>query len=318
MIVFYTLAFVAGAALVFGVNLLLVDIERERRQKMLKQFELEQRLIQRERAEHSLSNQNLFELATGLDDRGSSQSLREKLKLFFEQSGVRVAPWQLAAIAIVTCGVGGFLAWWWTRSGLLTGLVAVASGAAPLFWVTTVRQRRLSKLQHQLPEAFDVISRMMQAGRTFPQAMQTASQDCSPPLSQEFGYCCDQQQLGMAPDAALRDLARRNGLLEIKIFVLAVSIHRQSGGNLSSLLEKLADVIRGRVRMKDMISALTSEARMQVYILTALPFLALLLLRFIRPTYAQELLDRPGLVAYCVVSLVLGWAWMRRILNFSF
>lgn len=318
MIAIYILAFFAGAALVFGVNLLLADIERERRQKMLEQFAQEQRLIQRERAEVAVANRHLYELAAGTQDWENRQSLREKLGLYFEQSGVRSTPAQVAVVALLAIVVGVVSGWLLTRSIPLTILISVIAGVIPVVYVFMLRQRRLRKLQHQLPEAFDVISRMMQAGRTFPQAMQTAAQDGSPPLSQEFGYCCDQQQLGMSPDAALHDLARRNGLLEIKIFVLAVAIHRQTGGNLSNLLEKLADVIRGRIRMKDMINALTSEARMQVYILTALPVLALTVMSIVRPSYARELFDRPVLLAYCIISLILGWLWMRRILNFSF
>jgi tight adherence protein B len=205
-----------------------------------------------------------------------------------------------------------------TRHIPFTIFLGLIGGALPVYYVVTIRQRRMRRLQHQLPDAFDLISRMMQAGRTFPQAMQTAAQDGSPPLSQEFGYCCDQQQLGMSADGALKDLASRNGLLELKIFVLAVSIHRQTGGNLSQLLEKLADVIRSRVRMNDLINALTSEARMQVHVLTVLPILALILMSVIRPAYAQELYNRPALLMYCVGSLMLGWFWMRRILNFNF
>jgi len=72
----------------------------------------------------------------------------------------------------------------------------------------------------------------------------------SPPIADEFGFCYDQQNLGLSPEASMRDLARRTGLLELKIFVLAVMVHRQTGGNLSELLEKLATVIRHRYRIR--------------------------------------------------------------------
>ena len=314
----YVLAFVAGSGLVFGVNLLYADIQRERRKKMLEQFAAEQRLLQRDRAETAVANQHLYELSADPNDLMSRRSWREKLALFFEQSGVQVTPIQVALLAAAGTIVAASIGWLTTRHLAFTLFLGLLGGAIPVIYVVTVRNRRLRRLQHQLPDAFDVISRMMQAGRTFPQAMQTAAQDASQPLSQEFGYCCDQQQLGMPQDAALKDLARRNGLLEIKIFVLAVSIHRQTGGNLSSLLEKLADVIRGRVRMNDMISALTSEARMQVYVLTVLPIIALIVMTVVRPVYAKELYDRPALLMYCIGSLIIGWIWMRRILNFSF
>jgi tight adherence protein B len=176
----------------------------------------------------------------------------------------------------------------------------------------------MDRLLTQLPEAFDTISRMMRAGRTFPQAMQATAENGSPPLAGEFGYCCDQQQLGMPPDAALRDLARRTGLLEVKIFVLAVSIHRQSGGNLAELLEKLADVIRARQQIRGLISTLTVEGRFQIYVLSALPVLAFAVMAYFNPANTQELLDRPWIMAATIVAMVLGWIWMNRIVNFSY
>ncbi len=318
MVGIYVLAFLAGSVLVFGVNLLYADIERERKRKMLDQFEEEQRLLQRERAEIAVANRHLYELSVDAGDFASRQTLREKLGLFFEQSGVRMSPVRVGGIApIMAVAVAGVI-WLSTRNWMFAVVAGLTGGLLPILYVMSVRRRRLKRLQGQLPEAFDIISRMMKAGRTFPQALQTAAKDGSPPLSQEFGYCCDQQQLGMSPDAALRDLARRNGLLEIKIFVLAVSIHRQSGGNLSGLLENLSDIIRGRLRMQGMISSLTSEARVQIYVLTAMPVLSLILMSIFRPAYARELYDRPWLMIWMVVSILLGWLWMRRILKFSF
>lgn len=318
MIAVYILAFLAGAALVLGVNLLYADIERERKRKLLERMKAEQQLLSRERAEVAMANRDLYELASGTGGLSHQQSMRERMGLFFEQSGVTVSPVQVGLAAIIAAGLAAGGSWLLTRSWTSTVIICLIGGALPVLYVVASRRRRLRRLQHQLPEAFDVISRMMQAGRTFPQAMQTAAKDGSPPLSQELRYCCDQQQLGMSPDAALRDLARRNGLLELKIFVLAVSIHRQTGGDLSSLLEKLADVIRGRVRMIDMISALTSETRTQAYVLMVLPIITLAAMSLIRPAYAQELYDRPELLVYCFVSILVGWIWMRRILNFSF
>src|SRR5215831_2903505 len=109
------------------------------------------------------------------------------------------------------------------------------------------------------------------------QALQAVADEFDTPISTEFAYCYEQQNLGLSPEVAMRDLARRTGLLEIKIFVLALLVQQQTGGNLAELLEKLADIVRERFRMRAKIKALTAEGRLQAIILLALvPLLFLL------------------------------------------
>src|SRR6202030_4138555 len=118
----------------------------------------------------------------------------------------------------------------------------------------------------------------MRSGQTISQAMQSVADDFAAPASDEFGYCCDQQNLGLSPEAAMRGLALRTGILEMKIFVLAVMVHNQTGGNLAELLDRLSTVIRDRYRIRGSIQALTAEGRMQMMILLALPPLMLAVL----------------------------------------
>jgi tight adherence protein B len=249
---------------------------------------------------------------------GQRQTLKERLGLFFEQAGVKLLPEQVLLMGVGCFIAAGALGWFVTRSWIAALIMAAICCTLPSLYVFEVRRRRLRRLLTQLPEAFDLISRMMRAGRTFSQAMQTTAEDSAPPLSDEFGFCSDQQQLGMSPNAALRDLARRTGLLEIKIFVLAVSIHRQTGGNFSDLLEKLADIIRARLRTEGMIRAMTAEGRAQIYVLSALPILALLVMSVVSPEHAAQLYARPWLLAVAGTGMATGWFWMNRILNFAY
>lgn len=313
------LAFIAGAALVFGFNLLYADIQRARWQNLQEQIQREQQLVQRERAQIAMAHRELYELAAlPAANRAKRKSFREQFGLYFEQSGVLLQPVQVIVMVALATLVAAGGAWLLTGIWFIAVLAALAGGALPCFYVIKSRRRRLQRLLQQLPEAFDLISRMMRAGRTFPQAMQVAVTDGSRPLSEEFGYCCDQQQLGMTSEAALRDLARRTGLLELRIFVMAVSIHRQSGGNLADLLEKLADVIRDRQRIRGLISSLTAEGRFQLYTLTALPLLTFICMSLFARDYAQELYDRPALLAVTAGMMVVGWSWMKKIVNFDY
>jgi tight adherence protein B len=137
-------------------------------------------------------------------------------------------------------------------------------------------------------------------------------------LAYEFGYCYEQQNLGITPDVALKDLAKRTGLLEIKIFVLSLLIHRQVGGNMADLLEKLANIVRERFRLRSKVGALTAEGRFQAIILIGLPIAVWVALLFVNREYALKLLDHPNLVLATLASMSIGAFWIRKIVNFEF
>ena len=158
----------------------------------------------------------------------------------------------------------------------------------------------------------------MRAGQTISQALQSVAYESSGPAGVEFGYAYEQQNLGLSPEAAMRELARRNGLLELKIFVLAVMVHRQMGGNLADLLDKLAMIIRDRYRVRGTIRSMTAEGRLQAAILLALPPLLLLAITLINRPYAIVLYQHPNLLAGMFAFMVGGAVWMRKIVNFDF
>lgn len=313
------LAFAAGFLVIFGVNLLFADISQSHRQRIRERLDEESRLQQLERARTSLQYRDLYELAA--EESAYLQTRRplgERIGLALEQAGLKTRPSQLVIAAVLLAGIfGGGL-------GLLTGsiligvLVGPAFASLPFFWVNFVRSQRMKKLQSQLPDAFDLMSRTMRAGQTISQALQAVADEAGAPLSEEFGYCYDQQNLGMSPEAAMRDLARRTGLLEVKIFVLAVMVHRQTGGNLAELLEKLSAVIRDRYRIQGMIQSLTAEGKLQAGILLSLPILLLIAIFFINRSYMMQLFQFPLILVGMFAFMGLGALWMSRIINFDF
>ena len=122
-----------------------------------------------------------------------------------------------------------------------------------------------------------------------------------PPIAAEFSLCYEQQNLGMSAEDSMRDLAKRNGLLEIKIFVLAMLVQQQTGGNLAELLDNLATVVRERFRLRGKIKTLTAEGRFQAIVLLALPLFMLTLIMVLNRAYGQVLLDNPNLLVAMLV-----------------
>ncbi len=158
----------------------------------------------------------------------------------------------------------------------------------------------------------------MRSGQSISQAMQAVAQEFSQPLSLEFLYCHEQMNMGLSADVALRQLAKRAGLLEVKIFVLAVVVQRQTGGNLAELFDKLSEVIRERFRIDGMIQSLTAQGRFQAMILLSLPPFMFVLLMAINPEYEMQLFDYPQAIALALGLMAFGGLLVNRIVNFDY
>jgi hypothetical protein len=176
-------------------------------------------------------------------------------------------------LTLCSAVVAGTACWVLSDSLVLALPAAVVASVAPILHVLYARKQRREKLLGQLSDTFELMSRVLRSGQTISQAMQIVADQGSPPISLEFYRCHEQMNLGMTPEAALRDLAVRTDLLEIKIFTVAILVQRQAGGNLSELFDKMGTVVRERFRIRGMIGSLTAQGRMQGVILSALPAL---------------------------------------------
>jgi tight adherence protein B len=233
------------------------------------------------------------------------------------QTGLPVRAGQLLAImGGVGILVGGLAIV--VRPSVVLGMFAGAVGAAaPLVYVFWQRRNRLDQLLGQLPDALDLMARILRAGRSMAQAIQAVAEEFDLPIAAEFSHCHEQQNLGMAPVAALRELAQRSGVVEMKILVLTLLVQQETGGNIAELLEGLAAVVRDRLRLRQKVRALTGEGRMQANILLAMPILLFGFMLFFHPEYVQELLDRPKHLIGTVSSMGIGALIIRKIVNFE-
>jgi tight adherence protein B len=235
-----------------------------------------------------------------------------------QHSGLRTGPLRVLQIAFTAAIVGGVVGT--TATGLwLLGIVGALAGlVGPFAYVYAARAKRMHALCMQLPETFDLMARAIKAGQTMSGAMQLAAEQLKPPISAELLTCCDQQNLGLPYDVALQELARRTGVMELQMFVVALLVHRNTGGNLAEILQGLSDVIRKRTRLRGKVKAATGEGRLQAIVLSFLPLAALLGLLLINRPYAQILLDRPSLLFTVLASEALGSLWIRHIVNFEY
>jgi tight adherence protein B len=242
---------------------------------------------------------------------------RSRLQTMLTQSGLPLTLPQLAYVSLGAALAGipmGLL----VHRSLLGGIGGVALGLAPLLYVRHRQKARHDRLLFQLSSAFDLMARVLRSGHSVPQAFQAVADTFEQPISGEFAQCQEQQNLGLLPEVTYRELARRTGVLEIKIFVMAMMIQRQTGGNLSEVLERLAALVRDRVRLRNHVRTLTAEGRMQAVVLLVLPPVMFFVMRFLNRPYADVLLDHTGLLAAMMASMAAGALWIRKIIQFDF
>jgi tight adherence protein B len=312
------LAFLAGFLAIFGINTLMADIQTQRRAERRARLEEQQRLQQRERARASVQHADLSALAAeSADELGGHKSLTERIGLLLEQSGSQISLAHLAMTSLGLMAGAGVIVYLLAQNVFVSAGAAAVVSVIPLAYVHFLRASRIAKLRSQLADGFDLMARSMRAGQTFSQSLLSVADESSAPLADELRYCYEQQNLGLSAEAAMRELGRRTGLLEIKIFSLAVLIHQQTGGNLSDLLDKLSAVIRDRARIDGMIASLTAEGKLQAIILLALPVALFMYLFVVNRPYAMDLVNSPLLLGGTLVSMTLGALWIRKIINFD-
>jgi tight adherence protein B len=250
--------------------------------------------------------------------RAPQQTWSEWLEALLDQSGLELTRAQLLYYSLGVAAGFGLTTGLLTRSVIFGSIAALLSSVCPIAYVNIKRNMRLEALRAQLSDAFDLMARILRAGQSMAQAMNAVATEFSSPISEEFAYCSEQQNLGLAAEISMRDLAKRTGLVEMNIFVVAVLVQRQVGGNLSEILEKLAMVVRQRYKTRGMIRTLTAEGRMQAGILMALPPLLLVAMLIVNHDYAMVLIHEPILIGGMAFCMLVGGLWIRKIVNFDF
>ncbi len=305
--------FAAAALTVVGIVSILTDLVLREKSRIRDRL--------REQVGNNATRPRRSDLFKEFNLLGAQQpraGLWTRFVVMVDQSGLEVEPQRIMQIAATCAILGLILGVTLTRIWFVGMLAAVVGFVAPLVYVYLLRRSRMQLLCQQLPEAFELMSRAVKAGQTMPGAMNLVATQLQPPISVEFGSCCEQQNLGLPHDVALQELARRTGVMELQMFVVTMLVQRHSGGNPIDILENLSEVIRKRVRLRGRVRACTSEGRMQAVVLSALPVLAFVALLMLNPTYAQILLDRPKLLLAVLVWQGVGILWIRRIVNFQY
>jgi tight adherence protein B len=204
-------------------------------------------------------------------------------------------------------------------NGWVTALVlGFVFAAMPYLIVRHKRKKRLAALEEQFPEALDFLARSMRAGHAFTISLQMVGDDLADPLGQEFRTLFNEQNLGAPLELALKNFNERVPLIDARFFTSSVMLQRQTGGNLSEILSRLAWVIRERFRLKGQVKAASAHGRLTATILTLLPIFTMMALLVVAPGYLQGMAadsDGKMMIGGAIVAQVLGNFFIKRIIN---
>jgi tight adherence protein B len=178
--------------------------------------------------------------------------------------------------------------------------------------------KRMGMLEEQLPDAIELIVRSLRVGHPFSSAIGIVATEVSDPLATEFGVIADEATYGRDIGEALKDMAERLDMQDLRFLAVAVAIQQQAGGNLAEILDGLAKVIRARFRLFRRVKAITAEAKWSGNFLSGFPLLALVGIQLLKPDHYDEAMQSPYFIPAALVVgtfLVVNLVVMRALVN---
>jgi len=317
-------ALVVSFVVIFALSLLAVSVG-------LKYFDARRKnqvvgMLQTAAGDAAVSVSNLLkeiesESPTGLKRLLASLHFAKHAEEQIQQAGLNWSANRLLAsmVLMMIPGFGlGMLVPFLFNGPTTSVALALFFGSIPYLVVRSKRKRRLNTLEEQFPESLDFLARSMRAGHAFSISLEMLGEEMADPLGQEFRALFNEQNLGAPIDLALRNFSTRVPLLDVRFFTSSVLLQKQTGGNLSEILSRLAYVIRERFRLKGQVKAASAHGRLTATILTLLPVVTMLALLFVAPGYLQGMAedsDGKYLIGGAIVAQILGNFFIKKIIN---
>jgi tight adherence protein B len=240
------------------------------------------------------------------------------LEKICEQADVSWKPSMLFGISIALALVGGLLSALVARTPYVAPVGALLMFSIPWIVLFQKRNSRLKKFAEQLPDALELVARALRAGHSLAAGMHVVAEEMPPPIAKEFGKVYDAQNLGIPLEEAMRSMCDRVPNLDLRFFVTAVAIQRQTGGDLAEILDKIGYVIRERYKILGMVKALTAEGRLSGVVLIALPFVLFLLMLHMKYDYIALLWqEKLGQImgVFALIMQVIGAYAIKKIVD---
>ena len=297
---------------------MLANREMDRRLRDVSGYQVVTESSDENAAPHTVVRQMKTGPLPAIDRLVAQSGVGHGLQRLIERSGVDTTPSAILMSSLIACGVGMLMAILFSKQPIAAPIAAVGGLLAPYFWLKYKAGKRIKKFEEQFPEALDLLSRAIRAGHAFQTAMGMVADEMAEPVGPEFKKTFDQQNFGLPLKDALNELADRISLLDVRFFVTAVLIQRDTGGNLAEILDNLAHVVRERFKILRQVRVHTAHGRFTGYVLLGLPGFLVMALMIINPDHMGLLFsERMGqiMVAGAVVMQTVGYFWIRHVIK---
>jgi tight adherence protein B len=254
----------------------------------------------------------------GMDRLFGKTTAGSWLSTLTEQSGVAISPGSVITMSVVAAVLFGLIGWLFAPIPLAGLATAGLGGSLPFLWLKIKRGQRKRRFEEQFPEALDLLSRAIRAGHAFQTSMGMVADELPAPVGVEFKKSFEQQNYGLPLKEALNGLAERMPLMDVRFFVTAVAIQRETGGNLAEILDNLAHVVRERFKILRQVRVHTAHGRFTGYVLLGLPAALAVALMFISPEHMKTLFTvKMGqtMVMGAIVMQMIGFIWIRKVIK---
>ena len=310
----YGLIFVGVLALVQGIYLTVFGKSISLNSKVNRRLEMLEKGAGREQVLEQLRKEMSQHM------KSKSVPLYAILAEKAQKGNIAFTPGQLVMVMGILTVVAFFLLSFMTGAGLAVKfVVSIVMGVGAVFvWVNNTAKKRLGMIEEQLPDAVELMVRSLRVGHPFSSALQIVAKEVPDPLGTEMGVISDEAAYGRDVGEALKHMAERIDMQDLRFLAVAVTIQQTSGGNLAEILDGLAKVVRARFKLFRRVRAITAEAKWSGMFLSIFPIVALVMINVIQPDYYDDVKETAYFIPACLVVaafLVANIFVMKALVN---
>src|SRR5581483_11213612 len=221
-------------------------------------------------------------------------------------------------ICLVSAIIAAALVLFWAKSGMFAWAAGLVGFFLPYSYASYKRTKRFDKFEELFPQAIDTLARAVRAGHAFTTALELIANEVNEPVAGEFRKLYEEQKFGMPVRDALMNLTERMPLVDVKFFVTAVMLQRETGSNLAEILDNLSYVIRERFKIQRQVRVYTAQGRLTMGLLMGMPPIIVTVMMLLNPSFIQPLFQDPighTLLVLGITLQTIGYFVIRKIIR---
>ncbi|PYX81530.1 MAG: pilus assembly protein TadB [Acidobacteria bacterium] len=297
----------------------LLDERRSRARLLRDRLTTVQKAAEREPTEElAILRDEMLSEIPALDTLLRKSARVSSLQKLLSQADIQIRAGNFLMLSALSAIVLAVVVILWSKMPVLGWAGVLMGFFLPYAYATHLRTKRFDKFEELFPQAIDTLARAVRAGHAFTTALELIANEIAEPISGEFRKLFEEQKFGLPVRDALINLTERVPLVDVKFFITAVMLQRETGGNLAEILDNLSYVIRERFKILRQVRVYTAQGRLTMALLMGLPPLVVALMRIMNPSFVEPLFSDPIGHALLVIGITLqtiGYFVIRRIIQ---